>query len=102
MHSVANRYTSSPEQRRMGGYKGAKPDRNFRIQQRYSASHRCDHFNTVKDQLSLVSINTDTGEVRQHCNKGTLSLCGNVHVHVLYIQYNNIAADFLQERNFLF
>ena len=69
MHSVANRYTSSPEQRRMGGYKGAKPDRNFRIQQRYSASHRCDHFNTVKDQLSLVSINTDTGEVRQHCNR---------------------------------
>ena len=93
MHSVANRYTSSPEQRRMGGYKGAKPDRNFRIQQRYSASHRCDHFNTVKDQLSLVSINTDTGEVRQHLQWAALSL---------FSICTTIAADFLQERNFLF
>ena len=69
--SATNHHTLSADERRKPGAKGVKPDRDFRIQQRYCASHRAEHFNIVKNQVTVVSVNTDTGQVRAHAQQCT-------------------------------
>ena len=62
-NSCYNRHTTSEEDSSFISKPGIKADRDFKIQQRFSASHLAQHLCGVAEQIAILTLNTDTLEV---------------------------------------